>query len=195
MNKQDVFYLKEAGVQDVSTIRQIAAKAFPATYASILSTEQLEWMFDWMYSEQALTTDISNNTQRFYLAFWMKKPCGYISISTPSKDLHISSENVHASASDLDIIQSAELPIYKLNKIYLSPDFQGKGLGRRLWEEAVAIVRGMSKEPCRMILQVNRHNLARNFYEHLGMTCIAEEDFILEHGYEMNDYVMAIDVK
>ncbi len=189
----DRFVLKEAKVSDVPVIRTIAQKAFPTTFGSILSPEQLDWMLDWMYSESVLTADISSGNQQFYVSYLNGEPCGYISITPPSHGGH-KEDNPNASAADLEVIQSSELPIYKLNKIYLSPDVKGKGLGRRLWEEAVAIIKEMEQGPCRMILQVNRDNDACAFYEHLGMTVIAKEDFVLEHGYEMNDYVMAYDI-
>lgn len=194
MNTQDMFVLKRAQLDDVPVIREIAHKAFPDTFGGILSPEQLEWMLDWMYSERVLTADIGSGHQEFYLGYWEGVPCGYISITAPSEEAHAKEADANASAADLEVVQASDLPIYKLNKIYLSPDFQGLGLGRRLWQEAVEIIKGMEKGPCRMILQVNRDNDACAFYEHLGMTCIAEEDFVLEHGYEMNDYVMAIDV-
>lgn len=190
----DRFILKEAKVSDVPVIRAIAQKAFPTTFGSILSPEQLDWMLDWMYSERVLTADISSGKQLFYVCYLNGEPCGYLSITAPEHGGH-KEDDPNASAADLEVIQQSELPIYKVNKIYLSPDFKGKGLGRRLWEEAVVLIKEMEQGPCRMILQVNRDNDACAFYEHLGMKVIAEEDFVLEHGYEMNDYVMAYDIE
>ena len=41
-----------------------------------------------------------------------------------------------------------------------------------------------------MLLNVNRRNKAKQFYEHLGFTIISEEDIDIGQGYFMNDYVM-----
>jgi len=41
-------------------------------------------------------------------------------------------------------------------------------------------------------LQVNRNNIAVNFYKKHGFKIIAEEDFDIGNGYFMNDYVMEL---
>ena len=45
-----------------------------------------------------------------------------------------------------------------------------------------------------MELNVNRHNSAVVFYEHLGMRRDRQGDFPIGHGYFMNDYIFAIDI-
>ena len=41
-----------------------------------------------------------------------------------------------------------------------------------------------------LLLNVNRQNKAKFFYEKLGFTVIKEEDIDIGNGYFMNDYVM-----
>jgi hypothetical protein len=41
-----------------------------------------------------------------------------------------------------------------------------------------------------MELNVNRHNRAVTFYEHMGMHKDREGDFPIGEGYYMNDYIM-----
>ena len=47
-----MFTIRQAQADDCLLINQLAANVFPATYKDILSQEQLEYMFDWMYAPQ-----------------------------------------------------------------------------------------------------------------------------------------------
>jgi GNAT superfamily N-acetyltransferase len=81
--------------------------------------------------------------------------------------------------------------VYKLQKLYLLPDLQGKGLGRALInavEEKVLEEGGNVVE-----LNVNRYNPARAFYEHLGFAFYKEEDIPIGEFW-MNDFIMRKDL-
>ena len=45
-----------------------------------------------------------------------------------------------------------------------------------------------------MELNVNRHNPALGFYEHMGMSKAREGDFDIGNGFYMNDYIMGITI-
>ena len=57
---------RKAGVEDIPLIRDLAEKTFLPTYRDILSTDQLYWMFDWMYSENSLRQQMSEGHVFFY---------------------------------------------------------------------------------------------------------------------------------
>ena len=44
------YRIRKAGPADVGIIREIADLAFRATYASIITQDQIEYMLEWMYS-------------------------------------------------------------------------------------------------------------------------------------------------
>ena len=78
--------------------------------------------------------------------------------------------------------------MYKLQKIYVMPQNQGKGTGKFVITEILkAITR---KGGTSLQLNVNRNNKAKEFYEKLGFAVIREEDNDIGNGYVMNDYVM-----
>lgn len=56
------------------------------------------------------------------------------------------------------------------------------------------MVRSVCPEPCRMELNVNRHNRALHFYERMGMRKLREGDFPIGGGYWMNDYIMGLEI-
>lgn len=184
--------------QDIPTLRKVAYAAFRTTFSAILNPEQMDYMLEKMYGEKVLIQDISNEDQLFYMAYHKKQVIGYISITTPEHFIKERTDHGQArngSPANLKVIKEYPHPVYILHKIYLSPEMKGRGLGRLLWQKAFDLITAWSdKKPALMILQVNRKNPAVNFYKHLGMKCMAKQDFVLEHGFEMNDYVMGIDI-
>lgn len=73
------------------------------------------------------------------------------------------------------------------------PDAQGKGLGKILIEETES--QAIKKRNSKLLLNVNRQNKARLFYEKLGFKIAYSEDIEIGNGYLMNDYVMVKEVK
>ena len=77
---------------------------------------------------------------------------------------------------------------WKLNKIYVLQNQQGKGTGKYVINYIIEEIKKQNASS--LFLQVNRYNNAKTFYEKLGFT---ETDFInldIGNGYFMNDYVM-----
>lgn len=161
--------IRSATFADIPLIRRLAEEAFPATYRPILSAEQLAWMMEWMYAPESLRRQMEEG-HTFYLAAWEGEPCGYLSI------------------------EQQEERLFHLQKIYLLPAFQGRGIGRRLFDEAQQHIRRLGALPARIELNVNRHNPALGFYERMGMTRLRTVDIPIGEGFYMNDYIMGIEV-
>ena len=83
---------------------------------------------------------------------------------------------------------------YHLQKLYVLPAYQGKQLGKLLFGQAITAIRELHPHPCRMLLNVNRHNKALTFYQKMGMTKVDEGDFDIGNGYYMNDYIMGLHI-
>ena len=165
-----MFEIRKAFVEDISVIRLLASVVFPDTYKEILSTEQLEYMMDWMYSTESLNRQMTEDGHIYYLAYQADEPVGYLSIQP---------EGEH---------------IFHLQKIYVLPAFQGKGLGKLLFEQAIRAIKELHPFPCQMRLNVNRQNKALTFYLKMGMTKVDEGDFPIGNGYYMNDYIMGLNI-
>ena len=166
-----MFEIRKASVEDIPLIHQMAWVAFPHTYKELLSSEQIEFMMEWMYSEANLHKQMTEDGHIYYLAFQNGTPAAYLSIQPEDKD------------------------IYHLQKIYVLPSFQGKKLGKQLFLQAIQAIKELHPSPCQMRLNVNRGNTkAIEFYTHMGMYKASEGDFDIGHGYQMNDYIMALDL-
>ena len=158
------FSIKKATKDDFGTIIDLAVQIWEPTYGHILSKEQLDYMFERTYTPTELARQ-EREGQDFFILHDKDKPLAYASFSCYSK----------------------EPLIYKLNKIYVLPETQGKGVGRELlgfMEKEAQQLGATALQLC-----VNRYNKAKGFYEKLGYILLREEDFPFDH-YWMNDFVL-----
>jgi len=162
--------IQEATLQDIDLIREIAGKTWFATYREILSTEQMEYMFEMMYSVKSITRQMTELNHRFFFAIQKGKPLGYVSI------------------------QQQKVDLFHLHKLYILPEGQGKGVGKILFNKAADFAKEHANgKTCTMELNMNRENKARYFYEKMGMHICEEGDFEIGGGYFMNDYIFRIE--
>ena len=171
VSMNDVNMIK-AGVEDLPLIHDMAQVVFRHTYRDILSSRQMEYMMEWMYSLPNLHKQLSDG-HVYYIAYISGRPCGYMSIQQEG-------------------IESGVMVVH-LHKLYVMPSEQGKGIGKLLFKQAVDHVTGCFK-PSRIELNVNRMNAAVEFYRHIGMRILREGDFHIGEGFYMNDYIMGADI-
>lgn len=165
-------YILKAGEDDLPVIHDMAQVVFRDTYLEILSPQQMEYMMEWMYSLPNLQKQLSDG-HVYYIAYISGKPCGYMSIQKEGID--------------------SGVMVFHLQKIYVMPDQQGKGIGSLLFKQAIEHA-GSCFLPSRIELNVNRKNTAVEFYRHLGMRVLREGDFHIGEGFYMNDYIMGLDI-
>lgn len=167
------FELRRADLKDIPVIHGMAQVVFRRTYESILSPGQLDYMLEWMYSPRSLEDQIARQGHSYFIAWQGETPAGYVSF------------NEDSPAPDGG-------RVFHLQKIYVMPQFQGKGLGSLLFDHAVACIREIGGS--RIELNVNRGNPALQFYLHKGMKKARQGDFPIGQGYYMNDYIMSLDL-
>jgi ribosomal protein S18 acetylase RimI-like enzyme len=160
-----MIHFRKAGIKDIPLIRELAFAVWPQTYSDILSGEQSAYMLEMMYSESSLQHQINVQHHRFIIAAEHNDPVAFASWSvTPQKNT------------------------YRLHKIYVLQNQQGKGTGRQLIDHIIAAIRPSGTAI--LELNVNRHNKAKDFYIRQGFRVVREEDIAIGNGYFMNDYVM-----
>lgn len=158
------YSIRQASGADIKTIQQLAEATWAPTYNSILSQEQVDYMFGVIYTEEELAKQMQEG-QTYLLLFEQEKPLGFASYSVKDK----------------------AAGIYKLNKIYLLPGEQGKGYGKALLS---AVEEEVKRQNANVLdLNVNRYNKAKEFYERCGYSVLLQEDIPIG-PYWMNDYVM-----
>ena len=156
--------IKKADITDIPLIRELTFQVWPQTYASILSQAQIDYMLKMMYGEDSLKKQMTEDGCHFIIVYEDGNPVGFASYN------------------------EEEPQRWKLNKIYVLPNQQGKGTGKYMIDFIIEEIK--ESKAGSLFLQVNRYNNAKVFYERLGFT---EIDFInldIGNGYFMNDYIM-----
>lgn len=164
--------ITQATESDIHVIKSMADVVFRNTYSSILTAEQVEYMMEWMYSKQSLEKQFSD-LHSFFIAWCNGIPVGYMSIQKES----ITEDNI---------------TIYHLHKLYVMPEWQGRGVGELLFKQAHEYAsENKNTAKARIELNVNRYNKAVGFYIRMGMKIAREGDFPIGEGFYMNDYIMS----
>lgn len=159
----ETMVLRKAFPHDIPLIRDLTFKIWPPTYSSILSGQQIDYMLALMYNEKALAEQMQQGHE-FVIIYDGVQPIGFASVGL------------------------VEPQVFKLHKLYVLPSYQGKGAGRfAIQELKKAIGRKGGRS---LLLNVNRYNNARSFYEKAGFTIVGKEDIDIGNGYFMNDYIM-----
>ena len=170
-----------AGLTDRDFIRSVSERTWPSTYGHIISQEQIDFMLDWMYSDESLEKQMDSGCV-FYIASIKKEneqweDVGFCSVS-PEEEENNSTEKVEGSKA------------HKLNKLYVLPSAQGTGAGKALLNKSIEVVKAAGSSS--LFLQVNKLNTAYSFYLKHGFIKEAEYKFDIGNGFYMDDYVMRL---
>lgn len=153
-----------ASPETLPHITDIAARTWKVAYKDILNPEQISYMLEQMYAPATLLRRLQQGSL-FYLISEEQVPMGFAEVEL----------NINGSEA-------------KLHKIYVLPEAQGKNMGLQLLDQVKAVAAEHQQKV--LLLNVNRHNPAKHFYEKQGFTVLKEEDIDIGNGYYMNDYVM-----
>lgn len=157
--------IRHATIADIPLIRQLCMQVWPQTYAPILPAAQIDYMLEWMYSPASLAKQLQEGVT-YLLCHDDTEPVGFAAYTVNGNDK------------------------FKLEKLYVLPNQQGKGTGRFIIDQVVALIVPQGAKTLQ--LQVNKQNVARHFYEKLGFTIASAAVFDIGHGYVMDDYVMEL---
>ena len=171
--------LRPATLSDRALIRSISERTWPSTYGQIISQVQINFMLDWMYSDDSLATQM-NTGCKFYIANLNGADIGYCSVSPEDEK----------DASDQMNEKTEDVKAHKLNKLYVLPSAQGTGAGKALLHQSIAVAKAAGSSS--IFLQVNKHNNAYSFYLKQGFIKEAEFKFDIGNGFYMDDYVMRL---
>ena len=159
--------IKKVSVTAVPEIINLATISWKPTYKDILSEPQMEYMMELLYSADILQKQIREEQHQFIIAMNGEQNIGFGSYF---------------------LINTNDLTAYKLQKLYINPDQQGKGVGKKLIDFIIEDIKPKGAKS--LELNVNRSNKAILFYQKIGFDIIREEDIDIGNNYFMNDYVM-----
>ncbi|MEQ1746356.1 MAG: GNAT family N-acetyltransferase [Saprospiraceae bacterium] len=155
--------LLRADTRDISAIRTLAHAIWWAHYPGIIPPEQIKYMLDLMYSEEAISKQMTEEGITFWLVEQTGVQQGFVAVSQ------------QAAGS------------YFINKFYLQSTEQGKGLGTAVFHALLVQLPDLAE----MRLTVNRQNYKSiNFYFKIGFRIEQCMDMPIGQGFVMNDFVM-----
>lgn len=160
--------IRQLSKEDLDIVQSIAHRTWPSTFAKILSTEQIDYMLNWMYSLNMLESQFDKG-HTFLL---------------------IEENGIEFGFAGFELNYS-EGPKAKLHKIYLLPEAQGKGAGKALILDVAEQARKAGQKS--LLLNVNKYNQkAIDFYLRMGFEEIYKEVIDIGNGYVMDDVVMEL---
>ncbi|MFT4023131.1 MAG: GNAT family N-acetyltransferase [Flavihumibacter sp.] len=164
----EALVIRNADQDDIPTIGWLAHQVWPVAYGQLIPAAQLDYMLDLFYSPASLEKQIREWNHRFIIAEINLQEVGFASYS-----------HLHNG-------------LWKLHKLYVLPELQGKGIGRALIDMVEEEVR--THQGAHLVLNVKKDNPAIRFYESLGFSIERAEIIDIGQGYRMDDYVMGKDV-
>jgi diamine N-acetyltransferase len=158
----------EATIDDIKLIQSIAYQTWPIVYSEIITQEQIAYMLDLFYSEEALRENSIDKGHVFILIKDKNSTLGFASFEHNYLQKNLT----------------------RLHKLYLLPESHGKGLGKLLLNavEKSAI----ENQSVGISLNVNKYNKALHFYLKSGFEIVKEEKIAIGSDFFMDDYVMEL---
>ena len=149
---------------DVPAISALAREIWQATDPGIITQEQIDFMLEQRYGAERLYDDIEDADKWLDQAFLDGRRVGFA----------------------FSEIYKGE---FKLDKLYIHPDVQRRGVGGQLIEHVAARARKLGY-PC-VILAVNKRNTkAIGSYEKYGFVVRGSMVDDIGRGFVMDDFVM-----
>jgi RimJ/RimL family protein N-acetyltransferase len=148
---------------ELGTVQNLAHSIWPQVYPSIISLEQIQYMLEQSYSLAALQADHAAGSL-YILIQHSQQSIGYLSYYPQQDSLFLA-------------------------KLYLLPDFAGRGIGASAlsWMKQQALLQGKP----RIHLRVNKANAAAiRAYLRAGFQFSDEVCSDIGSGFVMDDYVM-----
>ena len=164
MNNAVIFVPAERN--DLPVITQLAPEIWQDAYKGILSAGQIAYMLKMMYAPEKLQADFDNGV-KFRLIVSENSPVGFFAFFECDDDRYT----------------------LKLDKLYLKPDFHGRGIGSKVLQYLTECASDAGyKAVC---LNVNKNNArAIKAYTKNGFKKKANVKIDIGNGFFMDDFIM-----
>ncbi|MDA7580146.1 GNAT family N-acetyltransferase [Crocinitomicaceae bacterium] len=159
----------QLGKEEIFLVHKLAHDIWPKAFRNIISSDQINYMLDWMYDINTLEEQVQTG-HLFYVVKEDGVAKGFIGLEPNYPDIEI----------------------LRIHKFYVLPECQGKGMGRVLFNKSVDVAFDLDLST--LHLNVNRFNPSVEFYKHLGFKVVAEEDIDIGRDYFMEDYIMELNL-
>ena len=166
---------KKCSVNDLDQLVQISKATFIDAFKADNNPDDFKVYIDFAFSKSKLTEELKNQFTRFYFVYADNKLVGYFKL------------NENDAQSDIKEENSLEL-----ERIYVIPEFQGIGLGKRMLQHVKRLASQSTKTF--LWLGVWEHNKAAiKFYQINGFTKFGMHPYYIGKDKQM-DWLMRFDL-
>jgi GNAT superfamily N-acetyltransferase len=149
--------------EELNVVKALAYDIWPRVYDYMISQEQISYMLSSMYDLNHLRQQWLEGV-KFVVLEVDGFPQGFVAFEENEECIF-------------------------LQKLYLRPEMQGKGFGKKMLQVAIDFATDCKKP--NVELTVNRNNKFLDFYLSQGFEIKEEKDFDIGGGYFMNDYILS----
>ena len=168
--------IRKCTIQDLDILLEYAAETFYQTFAHLNTAEDMERYIESAFNEDKLRCELENPDSSFFFLFADGCLAGYMKL------------NEAPSQTDINDSESLEI-----ERIYISRDFQSRGLGRYLMQQAVFVASERGKKYIWLGVW-EKNEKAICFYKKNGFSIISTHSFFLGED-EQTDYIMRRNLK
>ncbi len=167
--------LRKCTAEDFETLRELSIRTYYETFAHLNTAEDMAAYLEEAFNVDRLTQEFNNPNSSFYFLYADENLAGYLKL------------NEAPSQTDINDADSVEI-----ERIYVSSEFQGRGLGRYLMEQAIAITKERNKNYAWLGVW-EKNKKAIRFYKRNGFYEIGTHKFVMGDDVQ-TDYVMRKDI-
>jgi diamine N-acetyltransferase len=166
---------RECVIDDLVTLRELSCKTYSDTFEHMNTPSNMKAYLEQAYDIGKLRGELSNINSTFYFLYNDEKLSGYLKL------------NEHKAQTDIYDPQSLEI-----ERIYVTKEFQGRGLGSVLMNKAIDIANIQEKSYIWLGVW-EKNDKAILFYKKNGFYVIGKHSFFMGEE-EQTDFIMRKDL-
>jgi len=167
--------IRECTIDDLLILREFSYKTFDDTFRHMNTPSNMKAYLEQAFVISKLRDELSNNNSLFYFLYVDEQLAGYLKL------------NEDKAQTDINDPQSIEI-----ERIYVTNDFQRKGLGSILLNKAIEIA-CIRKKTYVWLGVWEKNDKALQFYKRNGFYIIGKHSFFMGEE-EQTDHILRKDL-
>jgi len=151
--------IRKAAVNDVKQLAIVSKKAFFIPHQHAIPKKIMDNYLKESFNEESLAKEVTQDNYEYHLIFYKDELAGFSKIILNKENEHIPHKNVT-----------------KMERLYLLEEFYGLGLGKKLFDFNVNLVKRNNQKGIWLYVWIKNYR-ALKFYEKVGFQKIALYDF------------------
>jgi ribosomal protein S18 acetylase RimI-like enzyme len=153
--------IQKAGIADAEILLSYSKKTFYEFFAHLNDPANMEAYSSIAFTQQKITSELSNPDSEFYFAVFEDNIIGYIKLNFNDEQTEFKDKNA-----------------LEVERIYVSGEHHGKKIGKHLLNFAINTAINKNLDYIWLGVWEYNHN-AIGFYEHNGFEVFSSHDFLL----------------